>query len=83
LILRRTHARGWSASVGGKPAEIVTANGRHQAVAVPAGKSEVVLRYRAPNAGLGLTLSLISAFVAAGLWIRSRPSDQPTAEGHG
>jgi hypothetical protein len=68
LILRRTHARGWSASVGGRPAEIVTANGRHQAVAVPAGKSEVVLRYRPPNAWLGATLSLLSAAVAAALW---------------
>jgi hypothetical protein len=74
LILRRTHARGWSATVNGKPAELVTANGRHQAVAVPSGPSDVVLRYRAPNARLGIALSLLSAAVAATLWLRSRAS---------
>jgi hypothetical protein len=72
LILRRTHAPGWSATVNGKPAALVTANGRHQAVAVPSGTSDVVLRYRAPNARLGFALSLMSAAVAAALWLRSR-----------
>jgi hypothetical protein len=72
LILRRTHARGWSATVNGTPADLVMANGRHQSVAVPAGQSEVVLTYRAPNARLGLALSLLSAALAAGLWLRSR-----------
>lgn len=85
LILRRTHARGWNATVNGKPADIVAANGRHQAVAVPAGKSEVVLRYRAPNAALGLALTLLSAVVAAVLWCRPRaitePSPQPKRSG--
>ena len=67
LILRRTSAPGWSASVDGRPAALTTANGRHQAVAVPAGTSEVVLRYRAPRARLGLWITLASLAVAAGL----------------
>jgi hypothetical protein len=74
LILRRAGAPGWSASVNGEPRPLAQANGRHQAVAVPAGTSEVVLRYRAPRAALGLTISLLSLTAAAviGLWGRPR-----------
>ena len=61
LIVRRTHAPGWSATVNGRPAPIVPANGRHQAVAVPAGASEVALRYRSPVGWLGTAVSLTAA----------------------
>ncbi len=73
LIVRRTNAAGWSATVNGKPAPLLTANGRHQAVAVPSGTSDVALSYRAPNGWLGMALSLFSAAVAAALWLRSSP----------
>ena len=72
LILRRTHASGWSAAVNGQPAAIGLANGRHQAVAVPAGASEVTLRYRSPDGWLGVAISLLAALVAAALWVRRR-----------
>jgi hypothetical protein len=74
LIVRRTNAVGWSATVNGKPAVLATANGRHQAVAVPSGASDVVLRYRSPNARLGVALSLLSAALATALWLRSSAS---------
>ena len=78
LILRRTNARGWSATVNGRPALLATANGRHQAVAVPSGTSDVVLSYRSPNARLGIALSLLSAAVATVLYLRSRAGHEST-----
>ena len=79
LIVRRTHAAGWSATVNGKPAMLRAANGRHQAVAVPSGTSDVVLRYRAPNLWLGMALSLLSAAVATALWLGSS-ANQPAGK---
>jgi len=70
LIVRRAFAAGWSATVNGQAAALVPANGRHQAVPVPAGRCEVELRYRVPNGGRGVALSLASAVVAALLWFR-------------
>lgn len=81
LILRRTHAAGWSATVNGKPAAIVSANGRHQAVAVPSGSSEVRLIYSAPDGWLGTLASLLSATVAAVLFFRARATEEPKGNG--
>jgi len=72
LILRRTQAPGWSATVNGRPAALTTANGRHQAVAVPAGASDVVLSYRAPRGGIGAGISLASLGVAIAAWLVGR-----------
>jgi hypothetical protein len=80
LIVRRTSAVGWSATLNGKPAVLLTANGRHQAIAVPRGTSDVRLRYAAPNARLGLALSLLSAAFATALWLRSSATQDPTRE---
>ncbi len=81
LILRRTSAAGWTASVNGEPRAVSPANGRHQAVPVPQGRSEVVLRYRAPHSALGFAISLASLGVAAGLAFRSGTagSDHPVS----
>jgi hypothetical protein len=67
LILRRAGAAGWTASVNGEPRALALANGRHLAVAVPPGASEVTLRYEAPHAALGLLISLASLAGAFGL----------------
>jgi len=72
LILRRASAAGWSATVDGKPTAVRLANGRHQAVPVPAGTSIVEMRYRAPRGRLGLGLGLLSAVAVAGLLVGSR-----------
>ncbi len=39
------------------PAPVLRANGKHRAVAVPAGKHEVVLRYEPPGLAAGIGLS--------------------------
>jgi hypothetical protein len=71
VIVRNSDAPGWSATVDGRPTPVVAANGRHQAVAVPAGASEVVLRYRAPR--FGALVGVASAACAACLaWPRRR-----------
>jgi hypothetical protein len=71
LILRHTSAAGWTATVNGKARAVSPANGRHQALAVPQGTSEVTLSYRAPHAALGFTISIASLAVAAGVALRS------------
>ncbi len=68
LVLRRTGAAGWSARVNGAPAALEPANGRHQAVRVPAGASEVVLRYAPPRAAAGLAISLASLAAVGALY---------------
>jgi hypothetical protein len=74
VILRRSHAPGWSATVNGAPAAVVAANRRHQAVRVPAGHSDVRLRYRSPERWTGSIVSLLSAGLAAGLVVGARRS---------
>lgn len=68
LVVRDSYARGWRARVDGVPAPVLRANGKHRAVAIPAGKHEVVLRYVAPGFAAGVALSLVSLVAAALLW---------------
>ena len=65
LVVRASYARGWQASVDGVPAPVLRANGKHRAVAVSAGRHEVVLRYEAPGFLPGLVVSVASLLVAA------------------
>jgi hypothetical protein len=69
LVVRRAQAAGWSATVDGASAEIEVANGRHQAVRVPAGATQVEFCYRAPHGRLGAGLSGVAALLASALWI--------------
>ncbi len=64
LVVRASHARGWQAHVDGVPAPVLRANGKHRAVAVSAGRHEVVLRYAPPGLVPGLALSVLSLLVA-------------------
>lgn len=48
-IVRQGGERGWSATVDDRPANIVRPDTHVQAIAVPAGRSRVALRYRAPH----------------------------------
>jgi hypothetical protein len=72
LLVRDGHAPGWSARVDGRPVPLDQANGRHRAVAVPAGRSRVAMEYRPGAARAGFLLSLIAAVVVAGLWAGPR-----------
>ncbi|HSC94024.1 MAG TPA: hypothetical protein VLC73_03580 [Burkholderiales bacterium] len=70
LLVRSTHARGWGAMVNGKPAELLRADGRHRAVALPAGRHTVTLRYQPPGLWPGMILTLLSGMVIA--WVLAR-----------
>jgi hypothetical protein len=78
LVSRDRFARGWAARVDGVSAPVLRANGKHQAVPVPAGRHRVELRYQAPGlrAGAGTT-----ALAAAGLvllaWVGRREGKRP------
>ncbi len=72
LVARDSWARGWRATVDGRPAPLLRANGRHRAVAIPAGRHQVQLSYHPPGLGLGLGSSALGALLA-GL-VLARPS---------
>ena len=57
LVVRASYAHGWQAAVDGVPAPVMRANGKHRAIAVSAGKHEVVLRYEPPGLLLGKLVS--------------------------
>ncbi len=72
VVVRDAFAPGWTATVNGRPAPVLRADGRHRAVPVSAGRSQVVLAYRPPRLRAGLLLSALSAAVIA--WLgRPRP----------
>ena len=68
LVVRDAFAPGWSATLDGRPVRILQADGRHRAVAVPAGESVVTLRYQPPGLRPGLAVAAL-ALVAVGLML--------------
>lgn len=66
---------GWSATVDGKPAQLVAADNAGGAVRVPAGEHTVVLRYETPGLRAGLLLTgatFLGAVVIVLLWLLRR-----------
>jgi hypothetical protein len=74
LLVRSTHARGWRARVDGKPAVLLRADGRHRAVALPAGRHTVTLRYEPPGLWAGMILTLLAGAALAWIFLRRRRS---------
>lgn len=74
-VIRDAWAPGWRARVNGREAKVLRADGRHRAVPIPAGRSEVVLEYRPPGLRLGLGLAVLAASVLGLMW-RRRDSPQ-------
>jgi hypothetical protein len=72
LVVREAYARGWQATVNGRPAPVLRADGRHQAIPVPAGTSTVRLRYRPPHVRWAAALSVVSALALMAAWRRPR-----------
>ena len=74
-MVREAYAAGWKAAVDGRAAEVLRAEGRHIAVAVPAGTHRVVLDYDPPGLSASARWSAVSAaLVTIGLlaWPRRR-----------
>lgn len=72
LVFHDSWAEGWSATIDGAPARVVRANYAKRAVQVPAGRSEVRLRYRPPGlaAGGGVTVLTLLGCGAALVFLR-------------
>jgi hypothetical protein len=72
FVTRDSYAPGWRATVDGAATAVLRANGKHRAVAVPAGRHEVRLRYAPLHLGLALWVTAAAAAVAAGSAFRAR-----------
>ncbi|MCA9955307.1 MAG: YfhO family protein, partial [Anaerolineales bacterium] len=69
LLLTDMAAPGWTATIDGQPAEIVTANYAFRAVLVPPGQHEVRFTYRQPGWIVGLALSLFTWLLVGAFFI--------------
>lgn len=67
LILCDTWYPGWIATVDGARAPILRANAMFRAVALGPGEHDVEFRYRPRSVLAGLTLSIVSMVLAAGV----------------
>ncbi|HEX2324119.1 MAG TPA: YfhO family protein, partial [Chloroflexota bacterium] len=80
LVLLDANAPGWTATVTGAPATILTANVAFRAVAIPAGRHLVTFSYAPPAWGAALGLTLVAALALAlwGAWllVAARPADR-------
>ena len=67
LVLSDSYYPGWTAQVDGAPSPILRANGLYRAVAIPAGRHQVVFEYRPSSFRNGAWLSAASALVLVAL----------------
>ncbi|MBP8973645.1 MAG: YfhO family protein [Anaerolineae bacterium] len=72
LVFAETWYPGWSATVNGAPAPLLRANLAFQAVAVPAGDSEIVFRYRITHFEWGVVIAGGALIAALALLLGER-----------
>jgi uncharacterized membrane protein YfhO len=81
-VLLDANAPGWTATVTGAPATVLTANVAFRAVALPAGRHLVTFSYAPPAWGAALAVTLVAALALAlwGAWllVAARPADRYT-----
>ncbi|HTO86611.1 MAG TPA: YfhO family protein [Thermoanaerobaculia bacterium] len=71
LVLTDLAYPGWTASVDGRPAPLLTADGFFRAVAIPAGSHRVTFRYRPLSFYVGSGVSLVALVLL--LWWSLQP----------
>jgi len=83
MVLPGNHDPGWRAWIDGKKSAVFEANIFSKAVAVPAGRHEVILRYRPASFSRGAAVSLASVFLALCGWmvfsVRPTRRDRPSS----
>jgi len=84
VVVRNAWDRGWTATVDGRPAQVLRADHLLQAVPVAAGRHEVRLVYREPAIGRGLVASAAAwagmvVGVSAVALVRRRRATRPPA----
>jgi uncharacterized membrane protein YfhO len=72
FVTRASYAPGWTATVDGRAAEVLRANGKHRAVAVNAGPHRVRMTYAPAVFQPALWATLLAAAAAALIAIRAR-----------
>jgi len=72
LVLADQAYPGWRATVNGKPEDILRADYAFRAIAVPAGESQVELRYQPLSLRLGALVSAVSGLVLIALAVSGR-----------
>jgi len=70
VILTDSFFPGWTATVDGRVAEIVEADGSVRGVAVDRGAHVIEMRYRPRSVMLGAAMTLLAGIVV--LWVRRR-----------
>ncbi len=63
VVMSQTWIPGWSATVDGRPARLVRANGMTVGVPVTAGRHEVRLSFRPPGVAVGAIMAISSALI--------------------
>jgi hypothetical protein len=59
LVIADTWAPGWTATINGKPAEVLRGNYSQRVLQLPAGKSTIRLAYRPPGWRVGISLTTV------------------------
>ena len=72
LVVRENIAAGWRATLDGRDAPVLRANGKHRAVALPEGGHDVVMRYEPPGLRAGVWSTATSALGILFLLLRPR-----------
>ncbi len=74
LVLRDAFSPGWTATLDGKPAPLMRADGFFRALSVPAGAHQVVWQFEAPGLGVGSAISGLSwlAWIVAAIVLLRR-----------
>ena len=68
--------KGWSANLNGEPVEIQTAGGIFMKIDLPAGESQIVLKFTAPWLHAGIAVSIAAAAVLVLLWTAEKGNRQ-------
>jgi uncharacterized membrane protein YfhO len=70
-VIRTAFDPGWRAAIDGEPARVLVADAFLQAVAVPTGTHEVVLRYEDPWVMRSLLMGALAWLMLAVTWLAS------------
>jgi uncharacterized membrane protein YfhO len=75
LVTRDSFAPGWTATVDGRQADVLRANGKHRAVAVAAGRHRVRLRYAPRVLPPAIWATVVAAAAAAFIAVRAKQGE--------
>jgi hypothetical protein len=81
LVMSSNFYPGWTATVNGQAATLFQTNWVMTGLPVPAGKSEVVLRFRTPGFGTGLMVSALVALLVMSMLFLTAPLKRVLSSG--